>query len=54
MEEAKRCLEQTKRLMKTFRSALPVKVRAIWKPRLTLPRVEDFFATGDESHAFLR
>lgn len=54
MEEAERCLEQTKRLMKPFRSALPAKVRAIRKPRLALPRVEDFFATGDESHAFLR
>ncbi len=54
MEDAERSLEKTKRLMKVFRSALPPKVRAIRNRKLELPRTNDFFATGDASHTFVR
>ena len=54
MEDAERSLEKTKRLMKVFRSALPPKVRTIRNRKLELPRTNDFFATSDGSHTFVR
>jgi hypothetical protein len=54
MEDAERSFEKTKRLMKVFRSALPPKVRVSRNRGLELPRADDFFATGDASHAFVR
>lgn len=52
-EEAKRCLERTKRYMRLFCSALPP-VRSPLNLYLEMPNVDDFLAAGGDDHAFVR
>jgi hypothetical protein len=52
--EAAKRLENTKRYMKLFRSALPPAVRKSLNRRLELPRVNDFLASGGSDHAFVQ
>lgn len=54
MRDAARCLEKTQCYMKVFCAALPAKVRSTLNLGLDLPPVEDFFASGDADHAFVR